>query len=117
MSEQITGKVVVRVDGAVVESENQATFTPEGVTRNPVRHGGKTFYSEEETPALLEFKALITKDTDVIELGKITGATAFFEADTGQRYVLRNAFTTKVVAHDGSGVTSVEMSCQSSDKV
>ena len=111
MSEQITGKVVIRVDGEVIRTENQATLTPDGINRNTERHGGETYFTEEETPALLECTVLITEDTDVLALSNITGATVFFEADTGQQYILRNAFTTEVVPHDGAGKSPMKMSC------
>jgi len=117
MSDQITGKVTIRVDGEVLATENKATFTPEGVTRTPERHGGKTYYSEEETPPMLEASVLITEVTDILKLSNITGATVFFEADTGQQYMMRNAFTTEVVAHDGGGKAPLKMSAESSDKV
>ncbi len=117
MSGQITGKVSIRVDGEVLATENQATITPDGVNRNPERHGGKTYYTEEETAPLLECNVLITKDTDVKALSNIKNATVFLEADTGQQYVMRNAFTTEVVAHDGSGKTAMKMSSDTVDKV
>ncbi|MEW4983068.1 MAG: phage tail tube protein [Cycloclasticus sp.] len=117
MSGQITGKVVIRVDGAVLPTENKATLAGAGVTRTPEAHGGKTYFSEEETPPSLEATVLITKDTDVFALNKITNATVFFEADTGQQYIMRNAFTTEVVPHDGSGKTPLKMSAESVDKI
>lgn len=117
MSAQITGKVVIRIDGAVLPTENQATLTLEGVNRAPERHGGQTYYSEEETPPMMECSVLIGKDTDISKLNNITTATVFFEADTGQQYVMRNAFTTEPLAHDGSGKTPLKMSSQSVDQI
>lgn len=107
---QITGKVEIRVDGKKLATENRATLNPGGVTRAAERHGGKTYYGEEETPPLLETNVLITKETDVINLGSITGATVMFIADTGQKYVMRDAFTTEPVPHDGSGKAALKMS-------
>ena len=117
MSGQITGKVVIRVDGEVLPTENQATLTPDGVTRNAERHGGKTYFSEEETAPMLECNILITKNVDVKALSNIIGATVLFEADTGQQYVMRQAFTTEVVSHNGSGKTAMKMSSDTVEKI
>jgi len=106
---QITGKVSIRIDGKVIATENKAVLNPGGVSRNPEAHGGKTYYSEEDVPATIETQALITKDTDVIELSGITGATVIFQADTGQKYMMRDAFTTEPVVHDASGKAPLKM--------
>lgn len=116
-SGQLVGKVTIRVDGNLLETENKATLTPEGVKREPIRHGGKTYYSEEETAPELVCKVLLTKSIDVKTLNEIDNATVLFEADTGHKYYLRKAFSTEVVAFDGEGVAEMKMSADSTDKV
>lgn len=114
---QFTGKVTIRVDGAIIATENKATLNPGGVTREPESHGGKTFFSEDDMPPLMECSVLITKDTDVLALNKITGATVIFEADTGQKYLMRDAFTTEPVIFDGAGKTPLKMSAQAVEAI
>lgn len=116
MSEQVTGKVKVRIDGGVIESENEATLDPGGVSREPASHGGKTYYTESDSPPSLKFKILLTATVDVTEVNKWKNKTATFITDTGQRLLMRNAFTVNVIEH---GMTSadVEMSGDRVEKV
>jgi len=113
MSNQITGKAEIRIDGQKIAVENGATLTPHGVTRTAERHGGETFYSESEEPPMLEGNVLLTGDTDVIYLGNIKNATVLFTTDTGHQYVLRKAFTVDPVPHSGDGKAAIKMSGQS----
>src|SRR4030067_3407954 len=99
---KITGKAVITVDGTRYATENGATLNPGGVNRVPERHGGETYYREEEVPPMLECNVLHTADTDIIALSAITAATVMFEADTGQKLLLRGAFTTEPAVIDAS---------------
>jgi len=117
MSGQITGKVTVRLDGIVVPTENQATLNVGGVKREPETHGGRTYFSESEEAPMLECTVLQNKDFDAIELTNMTGATVIFEADTGQQYMMRKAFTTDPVSFEGSGKAPLKISCEQLDKV
>ena len=114
---QITGKAKIRVDGNVLRTENGASLNPGGVNRNPEAHGGSTYYSEEDVPPMLECSVLMTSDIDIIYLSDITGATVMFEADTGQNYVLRDAFTTEPVPHDAAGKAPLKMSGTAVEKI
>jgi len=116
-SGQLSGKVSIRVDGDFIATENEATLTPDGVKRDPIRHGGKTYFSEEETAPELVCKVLLTKDVDVIKLNQITNATVLFEADTGQKYYMRGAFSTEVVPFEGKGIAEMKMSANTVEKV
>jgi len=112
---KIAGKATIRLDGVVVAAENKATLNPGGVNREPESHGGKTFYSEEDVPPLLELSVLVTKETDVIALSRMVGATVLFEADTGQKFMLRDAFATEPVVFDSAGKTPLKMSAQAAE--
>ncbi|MEG7525477.1 MAG: phage tail tube protein [Chromatiales bacterium] len=69
-------------------------------------------------PPALEANVLHTKETDAIELSNITDATVRFEADTGQRYIMRQAFTTEPVPVDsGSGKSPLRMSAKNCERV
>jgi hypothetical protein len=99
---QLTGKATVYVDGDRIEMENGAKANPGGISRQFERHGGRTYGREEEVPPSVEGNILHTKDTDVVALGQIDGATVIFETDTGQRYVMRGASIESPVEIDAS---------------
>jgi len=113
----ITGKVIIRIDGVVIPTENQATLNPGGDKREPETHGGITYHSASEEPPMLECTVLQTKSFDAIELTNLVNATAMFEADTGQTYMMRKAFSTDTVSFAGNGKAPMKLSCERLDKV
>lgn len=116
---QITGKAIIRVDGQQWKTEDGATLDVGGVKRTAKMGGGNVYgYSEETTAPELECKVYHTKDTDATAIGKITSATVMFESDTGDAYVLREAFvleSAKIEAKDGT--ISVKFSAISCERV
>lgn len=115
---KITGKGTLTIDGTRYAIENGATLNPGGVNRVAERHGGDTYYKEDEVPPMLEGNVLHTADTDILAMGNITGATVIFEADTGQKYLLRGAFTTEPVPLDSSsGKSALKMSARGCDRI
>lgn len=114
---QITGKATISVDGKELPTENGAKLTVAGVKRNVERHGGRTYYHEEEVAAELDCNILHTKDVDVVALSNMVGVTGLFKADTGQVFILRGGFTTEPVPIDASsGKSALKMAFQSVDK-
>jgi hypothetical protein len=95
MSKPITGRAIIRIDGAVIPSENGATLNPGGVNRVAERHGGVTYFREEEIVPTVECQVNHTADVDILALSNIVGATVMFEANTGRKYLLSGAFTTE----------------------
>ncbi len=116
MSKQITGKAVINVDGAVIPTENNAKLNPGGASRNPERHGGKTYFTEEEVAPGIECNVLHTKDVDIIALSAIKGATVLFDTDTGHKWILRGATTQNVVELEG-GKSKLVMFADSCDRM
>jgi Phage tail tube protein len=115
---RITGIAEITVDGQRLATENGATLDPGGYNREPERHGGDTYYKEEEVSPSLECNVLHTSETDILALSAITGATVIFKANTGQRYMLRGAFATATVPLDsGSGKSALKLSARSCDKI
>lgn len=118
MSKQITGRATLYIDGAVIPAENGAKLNPGGVNRKAERHGGTTYYAEEEVMPTLECTVQHTAQVDIQQLSAIKDATVMFEADTGQKWALRGAFTTEPVDLDaGTGKSSLKMAAQSCDRV
>jgi hypothetical protein len=99
---QITGKATVYVDGAKMEMERGAKANPGGISRAFERHHGRTYHKEDEVAPSVEGTILHTKNTDVLALGAIDNATVIFEADTGQKYVMRGASAENPIEIDAS---------------
>lgn len=114
---QLTGKAVIYVDGEQLYMENGAKANPGGISRQFERHAGRTYSREEEVPPSVEGNVLHTKDTDVVALSAIDGATVIFECDTGQKYVMRNAASENPVEIDASsGKSAIRLVGDSFDK-
>jgi hypothetical protein len=103
---QCTGKAIIRVNGKELRAFDDASLDVGGVKREAVKGSGKIFgYKEETAEPVLECKIAHRADTDLVELGTIVDATVIFESDTGDTYILRDAFVTetpKLSAGDGS---------------
>ena len=90
---QFTGKCIIRVNGSEIRSTDDATLNPGGANREAVTGGGKVYgYKEETVAPELECSVAHTSDTDLTALSAITDATVIFETDSGDKYVLREAF-------------------------
>lgn len=115
---KLTGKATVSVDGTTYKLANKVTLDPGGKSRKPEVHGGRTHYTEEEMPPSLEGEVLHDKDADIIALGDISDATVLIECDTGQRFIIRHAFTTEPVKADfGTGKGTLKMAGDLAEKV
>lgn len=110
MSKRITGRATIYLDGATIPTENGAKLNPGGESRKPERHGGRTYYGTEEVPPDIQCNVLHTADIDIIKLSATEGATVMFEADTGQKYLLRGATAQDPVDVDaGSGKSALKL--------
>ncbi len=115
---EITGRADVRVDGELIATEVGATLNVGGANRNSERHGGHTYYVEEEVAPTVELTVLHTADTDMVALAAITNATVQFTCNTGQQYVLRNSFVTETPALDAAtGKVPLKLDAESCDLV
>lgn len=93
---QITGKAIIRLNGAEIRSLDDATLNPGGVNREAVVGAGKVYgYKEETTAPEMECSIAHARDTDIVELSAITDTTILFETDTGARYTLREAWVSE----------------------
>ena len=116
---QITGRAKIKVDGKSLSSESGATLNPGGSNRPPKTGGGKVHgYSEEDVAPSLECVIFHKKDTSIIELSDITGATVTFDTDTGVQFILRDAWTSEPAALDtANGTVALKMNAISCDQV
>jgi hypothetical protein len=113
----ITGKMKIQSDGGFILSEN-AELDPGGDTyTSKTTEDGKTHQMYEGTqPAMITFDKPMDENVDVIEIGKWKDKTITFEADTGQIYLIKNAFTVGTVKLKKES-TAVEMHGDPAEKV
>jgi len=118
MSGRITGVATIRVDGQEYPTERGATLNPGGVNRTPKMAGRRTYYNEEPVAPTLQATVLHSEEIDLIEVGKITGATVLFECDNGQDYMLTGAFVTETAELDsGEGQVRLNMAARTCERV
>jgi hypothetical protein len=98
------GRATIRVDGQVWETAPGATLDVGGTKRNPVIVGKKVGFAEETAPGTLVCETALMTGMTLADLRNVTGATIIFEADTGQSFVISNAFiTVPPTMKDGAG--------------
>ncbi len=117
---QIVGRAKISLgELGEVATEKGATLNIGGTKRNTVpADNGRTYHNEETTAPEMSCKVLATKDVSIEKLRDISGATAMFEADTGQKWMLVKAFTTDVPGLDaGSGMIDLTMSAEVVEEV
>ncbi len=92
---QVTGIVFVKVGGALQRSKEGAALDLGGKERTAQTGHSVYGYAEKVMPSVCTFKTAHVGGDDVIGLGETTSATLEFETDTGDTYIVRNAFCSK----------------------
>jgi hypothetical protein len=101
---QFLGRATIRANGAVIETAKGASLDVGGVKRNPVVSGRLVGYAEETVPAMIECETTLRAGMSLATLRNLVGATIIFECDTGQRFVINDAFITDApTMQDGEG--------------
>jgi hypothetical protein len=101
---QFLGRATIRVNGAVIETAKGASLDIGGTKRNPIVSGRLVGFAEETAPAMVECEISLSADLSLETLRRTAGATIVFECDTGQRYVIADAFITDPpTMKDGEG--------------
>ena len=116
---KFTGKAVIRVDGNQWRCTDGCKLHPGGVEREPRVGGGRVHgYAEKTKAPEMEVSVLHAKDTDLTAINAIVDATVIFECDSGDRYVLRNAFVADQGSLDAENSTvDVKMSAESCERL
>jgi hypothetical protein len=92
---QMLGKAFIKIDGRLLKTKEGAKLNVGGVEREPVIGNEVHGYTEKAVAPFIECSINVDGQINLAELGKITDATVTFEADTGQTWVLRNAWIEK----------------------
>ena len=96
---QVVGQARIKVDGDTLDTDGDSTLELGGPAREAVRGdyqaGG---FTEKTAESKLTTKILVKGATRLGALRDIDNATITFEADTGQRFVIRNAYVADVIS-------------------
>lgn len=106
------GRAFIKVDGDMLRTAAGPKLKLGGVKRTPVvGDDGLVRFIETTEAAELEADVFLTAGMSLQALRNMKGATITYEADTGQVYVVRNAFTTDVlqVAAGNEGKVALKM--------
>jgi hypothetical protein len=107
---QYIGKVRISVNGSVIDSKPGASIDIGGVMRDSVVNDQQMGYMETPKPSRIECEVALARGTSIEGLRNLTEGTAVFECDTGQRYIVKDAFTSEtLVVTGGQGVKLVMM--------
>lgn len=107
---QVVGQARVKVDGDTLETKSGATLELGGAVRTAQRGDYQAgAFSEETAESKLTCTLLVKRGTRLTSLRNIDNATITFEADTGQVYIIRNAYLADAIslAASGEGATVV----------
>ncbi|MEZ5709727.1 MAG: phage tail tube protein [Blastomonas sp.] len=96
---KVTGQSRITADGEVLPTDGSSTLEPGGVTRESVI-GDYDASSFRETPApsKLECTLLVKRGRSITSIQAIDNATVVTEADTGQTWIMRNAYVAEAVS-------------------
>jgi hypothetical protein len=101
---QFLGRAIIRANGQVIDTAKGASLDLGGTKRNPVISGRILGWAEETVPAMLECETSLRAGMSIETFRNMAGVTVIFECDTGQRYVINDAFLTDApTMKDGEG--------------
>lgn len=96
-SNRYMGRAEIRVNGMALATLDGATFTPSSAPREVVKGYAVYGYSEGVQEAHLEAKIKSSSAFSVDDANVIDNATITFKADTGEAWIIPNAWS------DGGG--------------
>lgn len=98
---QYLGRVTVRVNGSTLESKPGATADLGGTTRDPVVNDQDMGFKETPKPSRIECEIAVKRGSTFEALRTLTDATLVYEADTGQRYIIKDGYTAETLQLTG----------------
>lgn len=102
---KVVGQATITVDGERYPTDGQSTLDIGGVTRNSVIGDFDAgSFNETPKPSQLDCSILVKPGRSLAQIAAIDNATINFKTDTGQTYVIRNAYcseTPTLTTNDG----------------
>lgn len=91
---KIHGQATIRINGQVIESEDDAALKPGGLKNNGRMIGQKFHHNQTTIPATVTCKVPVGGSTSIRDLQALSGVEITFESDTGRTWIVRNAVQT-----------------------
>lgn len=119
MSNIVTSRITIKKDGDVLLNKEGFTFRPGGIERESVAGDNSVHgFTEKIQPAQLSGNLSHTEAQDLTAYGDVSDATIVVTTNTGQAYVMRNAWQTDAPQLDaGSGEVSVAFESEPAEKL
>jgi Phage tail tube protein len=102
---QVLGRAYIKANGELLRSVEGAKIDLGGVTREAViGAAGVHGYAEKTKEATVECEIALAAGDSLEKFRQMTDVTVLFECDTGQTYVVRNAWLSEPpVVSEGEG--------------
>jgi hypothetical protein len=102
-SGKLWGQTTLNVDGQYLQTEGKGSIEVGGFVATAVDGDNQAgFYTEQMQGSVIEVMVLMTGDVSLAYLQALRGVTVHHQCDSGQLYVVSNAFTAdKVSASEG----------------
>ncbi len=117
---QLLGRAFIKLDGDLLRSNDGAKIDLGGAVRDPVV-GSHTVhgYAEKIKEATVECEISLAKGDSLEPLRNTTDATITFECDSGQTYIVREAFLMEppVVSEGDGGKIPLKFAGQPAEEV
>lgn len=108
--------IKIRVDGKEYPTLEGGTFKKNGKTRETVTGDEVHGYTETAVPASISVQVPANHQTDFEDINDHTNVTIEVEIDTGQIYMMRNAWNTNPVELTGGNFT-LEYMAKTAEKI
>lgn len=96
---QVVGQARIKVDGDTLDTDGESTLELGGPVREAQRGDYQAgAFSEKTAESKLTVKILVKRGTSLTALRDIDNATIDFRTDTGQSFLIRNAYVAEVVS-------------------
>lgn len=103
---QFFGRVKIRLNGDVIESQPGATLDVGGFEATPVVNDNSMGHTETPKHSTMSFNVGLKRGDSIEPYRRIRDAVAVFECDTGQSYIIKNCFNgpTPTISSNGGSV-------------
>lgn len=116
---KLLGKAEIFVDGDKIETFPEASLEIGGDERTAVALNNSTAHTSQHTPSTLQISVAHNADFNLAFWQGLADVEAQFQTDTGQTYLLRNAFQVGKInlASGGEGKVEVQLASGSVETV
>ncbi len=114
---QYQGVAYIRVNGLELPTMEGATFTPSGSVREVVKGARVWGFKAKPQEATLECKLAGGNGISVQDIQSWDNVTVEFEADTGEKHMMANAWTSDATTITDGGEISAKFAARASKRI